>query len=57
MTRDGQTVAVADVLGPIQRVAGARIEGVLGADMFRSGRITIDYGTNRLWFEESGTRG
>jgi predicted aspartyl protease len=57
ITRDGQTVAVADVLGPIRQVAGAPIEGVLGADMFRSGRITIDYGSNRLWFEEGGTRG
>lgn len=57
LTRDGQTVAVADVLGPIRQVAGAPIEGVLGADMFRSGRITIDYGSNRLWFEESGTPG
>ena len=57
LTRDGQTVAVADVLGPIRQVAGAPVEGVLGADMFRSGRITIDYGSNRLWFEESGTRG
>lgn len=57
ITRNGQTVAVADVLAPIRQVAGAPIEGVLGADMFRSGRITIDYGTNRLWFEESGTRG
>ena len=57
LTRDGQAVAVADVLGPIRQVAGAPIEGVLGADMFRSGRITIDYGSNRLWFEESGTRG
>jgi predicted aspartyl protease len=56
ITRDGQTVAVADVLGPIRQVAGAPIEGVLGADMFRSGRITIDYGSNRLWFEEAGTR-
>lgn len=55
-TRDGQTVAVADVLGPIRQVAGAPIEGVLGADMFRSGRITIDYGSNRLWYEENGTR-
>jgi hypothetical protein len=57
ITRDGQTVAVADVLGPIRQVAGAPIEGVLGADMFRSGRITIDYGSNRLWFVEGGTRG
>lgn len=57
LTRDGQAVAVADVLGPIRHVAGAPIEGVLGADMFRSGRITIDYGSNRLWFEESGTGG
>lgn len=57
LARDSQTVAVADVLGPIRQVAGAPIEGVLGADMFRSGRITIDYGSNRLWFEESGTRG
>lgn len=57
LVREGQTVAVADVLGPIRQVAGAPIEGVLGADMFRSGRITIDYGSNRLWFEESGTRG
>ena len=56
LTRNGQTVAVAEVLGPIRQVAGAPIEGVLGADMFRSGRITIDYGSNRLWFEESGTR-
>ena len=57
LTRDGQQVAVADVLGPIRQVAGAPIEGVLGADMFGAGRITIDYGSNRLWFEESGTRG
>ena len=57
LTRNGQMVAVADVLGPIRQVAGVPIEGVLGADMFRSGRITIDYGSNRLWFEESGTRG
>ncbi len=57
LTRDGQAVAVADVLGPIRQVAGAPIEGVLGADMFRSGRITIDYGSNRLWFEEGRTRG
>lgn len=56
LRRDGQTVAVADVLGPIRHVASAPIEGVLGADMFRSGRITIDYVSNRLWFEESGTR-
>jgi hypothetical protein len=56
LTRDGQQVAVADVLGPIRRVAGARIEGVLGADMFGAGRITIDYGTNRLWFEERARR-
>ncbi len=55
LTRDGQPVAVADVLGPIRQVAGAPIEGVLGADMFGSGRITIDYGSNRLWFEEHGT--
>lgn len=55
--RDGHTVAVADVLGPVRHVAGAPIEGVLGADMFRSGRITIDYGSNRLWFEDNGTRG
>ncbi|HTU11994.1 MAG TPA: pepsin/retropepsin-like aspartic protease family protein [Allosphingosinicella sp.] len=57
LTRDGQQVAVADVLAPIQRVAGARIEGVLGADMFGAGRITLDYGSNRLWFEERTTRG
>ncbi len=57
LSRDGQTVAVADVLGPIRQAAGTPIEGVLGADMFRSGRITIDYGSNRLWFEESGTQG
>jgi len=56
LTRDGQRVAVADVLAPIRQVAGAPIEGVLGADMFRSGRITIDYGSNRLWFEERGTQ-
>ena len=57
LMRDGQTVAVADVLGPIRQVAGAPIEGIIGADMFGSGRITIDYGSNRLWFEESGTGG
>ena len=57
LTREGQMVAVADVLEPIRQAAGAPIEGVLGADMFRSGRITIDYGNNRLWFEESRTRG
>lgn len=56
LTRDGQPVAVADVLAPIRQVAGAPIDGVLGADMFRAGRITIDYGSNRLWFEENGTR-
>jgi hypothetical protein len=57
LTRDGQQVAVADVLAPIRQVAGAPIEGVLGADLFGSGRITIDYGSNRFWFEENGTRG
>jgi hypothetical protein len=56
LTRDGQQVAVGDVLGPIRQVSGAPIDGVLGADMFGAGRITIDYGSNRLWFEEHGTR-
>jgi predicted aspartyl protease len=57
IVRDGQSVAVADVLGPIRSVAGARIEGVLGADFFRTGRIIIDYGGNRLWFDEAGRNG
>lgn len=55
--RDGQSVAVADVLGPIRAVAGAGIEGVLGADFFRTGRIIIDYGGNQLWFEEGQAGG
>jgi len=53
LTRDGQPVAVADALGPLRAVAGAPIDGVIGADMFGTGRITLDYGTNRFWFEES----
>ncbi|HVQ09348.1 MAG TPA: aspartyl protease family protein [Allosphingosinicella sp.] len=57
IVRDGQNVAVADVLGPIRAVAGARIEGVLGADFFRTGRIIIDYGGQRLWFEEGQAGG
>lgn len=57
IVRDGQSVAVADVLGPIRAVAGAEIQGVLGADFFRTGRIIIDYGGNRLWFEEAGSEG
>ena len=54
VARDGQPVAVADVFGPIREATGAPIEGILGADMFRDGRITIDYASNRLWFEEAG---
>lgn len=54
LSRDGQPVAVADVFARIAAAAGAPVEGVLGADMFRAGRITLDYGTNRLWFEETG---
>ncbi|MBV9882960.1 MAG: retropepsin-like domain-containing protein [Sphingomonadaceae bacterium] len=53
LTRDGQPVAVADVLGPIRAAAGAPIDGVLGADLFGSGRITLDYATNRFWYEEN----
>ena len=52
LTRDGQPVAVADIVGPLRAAAGAEIDGVLGADFFRTGRITIDYGRNLLWFEE-----
>ena len=52
LIRDGQPIAVADALGPLSAVAGAPIEGIIGADMFGTGRIIIDYGTNRLWFEE-----
>jgi len=54
LSRDGQPVAVADVFAPISAAAGAPVEGVLGADMFGAGRITLDYGTNRLWFDETG---
>jgi predicted aspartyl protease len=57
IVRDGQSVAVADVLGPIRAVAGADVHGVLGADFFRTGRIIIDYGGSRLWFEEAGRGG
>jgi aspartyl protease len=52
LSRDGQPIAVADALGPLSAVAGAPIEGIIGADLFGAGRITLDYGTNRLWFEE-----
>ena len=47
------------VLGILQGLCRVELKatGVLGADMFRSGRITIDYGSNRLWFEERGTAG
>lgn len=55
--RDGQSVAIADILGPIRAVSGAGIEGVLGADFFRAGRLVIDYGGKRLWYDEAGTRG
>jgi anaerobic selenocysteine-containing dehydrogenase len=54
LTRDGQQVAVADLIGPIRAAVGAPIAGVLGADLFGAGRITLDYGTNRLWIEEAG---
>lgn len=53
LTREGQPIAVADVLGPIRAAAGAPIDGVIGADMFRSGKIVIDYVTNRFWFDEN----
>jgi hypothetical protein len=52
VTRDGQPVAVADIVGPIRAAAGADIDGVLGADFFKTGRITLDYGRNLLWFDE-----
>jgi len=54
LSRNGQPVAVADVFAQLSAVAGAPIDGVLGADMFGAGRITLDYGTNRLWFDETG---
>jgi len=57
LVRGNQAVAVADVLEPVRAAAGAAIEGVLGADLFLSGRITIDYGTNRLWFAEGREEG
>ena len=57
LTRDGQTVAVADVLGQARAQSGAPIDGVLGADFFRTNRIVIDYGGNRLWIEEGAAGG
>lgn len=56
LSRDGQPVAVADVIGPVAAAAEAPLDGVLGADFFRSGRIILDYGGNRLWFEEAEAR-
>jgi len=55
LTRDGQPIAVADVLGPIRTAAGAPIDGVVGADLFGSGRIIIDYAGNRFWYDEGET--
>ena len=52
LDREGQQVAVADMVAPIRAAIGAPVAGILGADLFGAGRITIDYGTNRLWIEE-----
>ena len=52
--RFDRPVAVADVLAPIAGAAGAHLDGVLGADLFLGGKITIDYKTRRLWVESGG---
>ncbi|MCW3847144.1 aspartyl protease family protein [Sphingomonas sp. LB-2] len=51
--RDGRNIGIADVIAPIQKAAGAPIDGVLGADFLAGMRITIDYGSNRLWIQPS----
>jgi predicted aspartyl protease len=56
VTRDGQPAAIADVLGPISAAAGSPLAGVLGATFFGSGRIVVDYGTRKLWFEPGEER-
>ena len=44
-------VAVAEVLAPIASAAGAHLDGVVGADLFLGGKITIDYKAHKLWVE------
>ncbi|MGQ0560108.1 MAG: pepsin/retropepsin-like aspartic protease family protein [Sphingosinicella sp.] len=47
-----QRIAIADVLGPVRAAAGAPIDGILGADFLRPGRLVIDYGARLLWLDQ-----
>ncbi len=41
----------ADIFGPLSEATGARLDGVLGADVFGRGKLTIDYPGGKLWIE------
>ena len=51
LSKEGQNMVVADMLGPIQVASGAKIDGVLGANFLKGSKMTIDYSTRRLWIE------
>lgn len=54
LTRERQSIAIADVLDPVRAASGAPIQGILGADFLSNFKVTVDYKTQQLWLEESG---
>jgi predicted aspartyl protease len=50
------TLLASDALDRISDEAGARVDGILGANLFASGTLTIDYPGGRLWFSPSPKR-
>jgi predicted aspartyl protease len=48
-----RTVAllVSDAVGQIGEAAGAPLDGVMGADVFGYGKLTLDYPGRRLWMQ------
>jgi hypothetical protein len=50
------TLLASDALDRISDEAGARVDGILGANVFAGGILTIDYPGGRLWFRPSPKR-
>jgi predicted aspartyl protease len=45
------TILVASAVDKISQATGSPLDGVLGADVFGSGKLTLDYAAGRVWTE------
>lgn len=45
------TLLVSSAVDKISQAAGSPLDGILGADVFGSGRLTLDYASGRVWTE------